>query len=159
MNWELFFRITILKHYPVQMLVFFQNSKLKAQNFPKLKANRMLLHHLESLPSDPSIHQIQKECLGNFRNLFAPYGHTCRRSLSSSTQLFSIHLQHLYFCVVVGVFFVRPCSNYNFLRAFPAKPEVEFWFLSAMPNDYFNNDCFTSNEISIMTVLRRMKFQ
>jgi hypothetical protein len=40
-----------------------------------------------------------------------------------------------------------------------AEPEVEFWFLSTMPNDYFNNDCFTPNEISIMTVSPRMKFE
>ena len=70
--------------------------------------------------------------LGNFRNLFAPYGHTGRRCLSSSTQLLPIRPQHLYFCLVdLTCLRLRSWRN---LIPFPAKPEVEFWFLSAMPN-------------------------
>jgi hypothetical protein len=56
--------------------------------------------------------------LGNFRNLFAPYEHTGRRYLSSSTQLFPIRLQHLYFCLVTLVDLnclrLRSWWNYNF---------------------------------------------
>jgi hypothetical protein len=68
--------------------------------------------------------------------------------------LFPIRLQHLYFCLV-DLTCLRLRSWRNLIQ-FPAKPEVEFWFLSAMPNRKSNFGFWVTCR---MTVSCRMKFQ